>query len=202
MKKWIAFCSGRVFIIVIILMVLANGLVFVRPGWAGFIEIGGTGAYRKTTLSKTNFSENKAITASLAYYFMELSALELSYTNGLYSTKSTPSDPTLGQTVKADYDQVGLDFILSFAGRQSPIRPYIKVGGAYIRKRFLIQPYGYTAEEVTPDPSLVPSAGLGIKIRLSDHLSFKFALEGSSTPLPDKSSTFDYVGQAGVSWIF
>ena len=73
-------------------------LVLTLLSWnvhAGYYELGFTGNYRKLYLPSSNsnresFDESLSYTASIAYYFAEMAAMELSYTKG-QSERFVPS---------------------------------------------------------------------------------------------------------------
>jgi len=66
----------RLYIFIIIL------LISLPQAFAGIFEISGTANYRRSQINDLNYQESQSVTASVSYYFMEMSALELSYTQG------------------------------------------------------------------------------------------------------------------------
>ncbi len=169
--------------------------------WA-IVELGATGNYRKSVIDKHNFQESTSYTASLSYYFWELSALELSYTNGLSKVviKASASEPK--NITTTDFTLVGLDLVFTFAGRDSPLQPYVKLGSAYIEKEILREIEGGATTRIGNPKGTVPSAGLGVKLRVDNSISIKFGLDAWTSPLSADTVTIDYAGRAGISWIF
>lgn len=172
-------------------------ILFVAPyAHAGYYEISASGSYRKTTYDKDNYTVYKSGTGSIAYYFWELSALELSY------TKARQDD------IKTDYEArsyvtfYGADLIFTLASRQSLFQPYIKVGMAYQDKE---TSYKQTNTNVVILPEVkgwAPSAGLGFKFIIGQHLAIKAGIDAWSSPLSESDTTYDYAGRLGLSLIF
>ena len=174
------------------------------PCWAGLVEIGLSANYKQTTFNEDNYNRAISYTGSFSYYFLEMSALEMSYTSG---HSVLVAQPTAGQKDKytTNFQLVGLDLVFSFADRKSAFQPYVKAGAAYIEKEFfLTNDTVGTLEYIDPQYGVVPSAGAGFKIRLSQNFSLKIGAEAWKTPNADSEDNpiFDFAGRAGISWIF
>jgi outer membrane protein W len=177
---------------------------------AGVFEIGASGTYRRSNIDQNSYDESKSLTGSLSYYFTEASAIEASYTEGSNKREIVNSDKTATvqrQTSSLTYRSLGLDFVFTLGTKEATLRPYIKAGAQYIfEKRYVDQSFTATGPvkgSVAEDPSaLVPSAGLGMTVRLSEMLSFKFGIDAwSSRSIQSKPVTIDYAARAGISWM-
>lgn len=170
---------------------------------AGYYELGFSGNYRKLYLpSNTNresFDTTTSYTASIAYYFAEMAAAELNYTNG-QSERFVPNTTADSRTTY-NFSLIGLDLIFTFADRKAPFIPYLKAGLAYFAKKEVTYEFtGQPTETVPLDPTLVPSLGFGLKFRLTKTLAFKIGLESWTSDSLDKDPKWDIAGKAGVSW--
>ena len=185
---------------------------FSQPSFAGFVEVGGSVNYKKTSIDENNYSDSLSYTGSVSYYFWERSALELSYTSGT-GKLSTKADglSEIQQIQIAQFTMTSLDLVLSLAGKQDPIQPYFKIGAGYVEKKFFKQNELEGRVALPSQYGAVPSAGVGIKIALTQSLSLKVGIDAWTSPLNDKSKDsddqerkleIDYAGQAGLSWMF
>ncbi len=173
------------------------------PGFAGFFEVSASGSYVKHTVDEINYEEAKDATASISYYFWQQSAFEVSYTSGLKTTNVGILGNTATYTnIQSESRLIGADFVLSFADKTAPFRPYIKVGVVHIHKKIIEQNGGFEAFEHPYADGMAPSAGIGLKIALTDTLSIKLGAESWTTPLAQDKVTYDYAGRAGLSWLF
>lgn len=185
-------------------------LLFSFQTYAGFMEVGASVNYRKTAIDENNFSDSTSYTGSFSYYFWERSAVEFSYTSGLgkLSTKA-PGAGEIKQVQIVQFSMTSLDLVLSLAGKEDPFQPYIKLGGGYVDKQFFKE-NELEGRRLTHEQSgIVPSAGAGIKIGLTQHLSIKLGIDAWTSPMNDKDengedrkSEIDYAGRAGLSWLF
>lgn len=187
-------------------LLLSFAIVLLGPAArAGFIEIGASGNYKRVNVADEVLDTQRALTGSLAYYFNEMSAVELSYTDGLQKSE-VKSNVGLGQTIQVAYSMIGLDFILTIGERDAVLRPYIKAGAAYIleKKRTQIMEFNPTQNSVAEEePSLVPSAGLGFKLSLTKTWSIKAGIDAwSSKSISEDNAKIDYAGRLGLSWMF
>ncbi|MDX9730414.1 MAG: outer membrane beta-barrel protein [Bdellovibrionales bacterium] len=184
-----------------------SGLFTPSQAHAGFVEIGISGSYKRSNIGANAYDESQSLTASFSYYFDESSALELSYTDGINRRMIGESQPD-GQLTNMYYKMMGLDFVLTMGQRGDRFRPYIKVGTVYIlEKRIVSQSWlsGVTFNHrPLEDPvSLVPSAGLGFKLALSQNWSLKIGAEAwTSRSISESPVTIDYAGRVGLSWMF
>lgn len=181
-------------------------------GWAQYneyYEVGLSGNYRKTYLTELGtteraYDENAAYTASFAYYFREMTAIEFSYSQGK-NTRFIPSS-TITSTTTHRYSLFGVDLVFTFGKRSDTFIPYIKAGVAYFDKKSI--DYEYVNNGVPEAPqtveinsTVVPSAGFGMQFRLTQRLSFKAGLEFWTSGAINKDvKDFDWAARMGISW--
>ncbi|MCM2280541.1 MAG: porin family protein [Bdellovibrionaceae bacterium] len=190
----------------LIALVLALGLTLSGPlAHAGFIEIGASGNFKRVNVADDVLDTQTSLTGTLAYYFTEMTALELSYTDGQQKSE-VKSTVGLGQTISVNYSMVGLDFILTLGARDAILRPYFKAGAAYIleKKRTTVFEFNPAASSVSEEePALVPSGGIGFRLLLAKGWSLKAGIDAwSSKSVSDDNVKVDYAGRIGLSWMF
>lgn len=180
------------------------------PSFNDYFELGLSGNYRKVNLSTDNnasqraYDEYSSYTASFAYYFREMTALELSYSEGK-NTRFIPS-PSITSTTTHKYSLIGLDLIFTFGQRTDQFIPYIKAGIAYFDKKSIDYDYIYNGISQTPqtvdlNSSIVPSAGVGIQTRITQRLALKTGIEvWTSGPIDKDIKNFDWAARIGFSW--
>src|SRR6185437_12069471 len=91
---------------------------------AGVMEVSASYGMHTSSIDQNDYTKSESLTGSVAWYFLEMSALELSYTEGI-GTQSLqiPGDP--GATVYYQTVQMlGLDLIYSFGSRDSLLQPF------------------------------------------------------------------------------
>lgn len=174
---------------------------------AGVFEVGGSGSYRRQNIDRDAVDEAQSLTASVSYYLDEASAIELSYTDGK-SRRSISPNVTNGHKTTVNYKALGLDFVYTIGGRESNIRPYIKLGAQYVLEKQIVDQYRtasgtWDAQIADDGQALVPSAGLGFKMGLTQALSLKAGIDAwSSRPLEESPFEIDYAGRVGLGWMF
>lgn len=178
-----------------------TGLAF--PASAAFVELGASANYRSSGYDANNKIESISYTASFSYYFWEMCAWELNYTTG-YSKQVTKGTSALDpkETVEDNIDLAALDLVLSFAGRQDPFRPYIKLGGGYLTKERYRQIDNDDKTRISRQQGAVPSGGFGLALSLTKELNIKLGIEAWTSPPKDPPVIVDYAGRAGISWMF
>lgn len=178
------------------------GVMFSHSALA-FVELGANANYRRSAFDSNNYQELISYTGSISYYFMEMSALELSYTNG-YSELSVKSmNPADSKYVsKTNFQLLALDLVISFAERDDFFQPYIKMGGGYLKKQEFEQVDNGDTNLASSSEGLVPSGGVGFRLLLTKGFAIKFGLDAWTTPLHENPVVVDFAGYAGVSWLF
>lgn len=177
---------------------------------AQFIEIGASASYKKTNFAPGAYDEGSSLTASLSYIFDEMSALELSYTNGVARQVvpiSVITSPTaLNHTTSVYYELIGLDLVLTFGSADWTLRPYVKGGTAFLLKKRLVDQIDTFPPSIADEPTgFVPSAGIGFKLSITKSLSLKAGVEAwTSAPLigGQTNPSLDVSARAGLSWLF
>lgn len=172
------------------------------------VELGASAAYRTSTVTKDNYSTQESYTGSVAYYFTEATALELSYTQGF--ARAVGKDNAVSWETRAYYTVYGADFVLTIGGKDSVIRPYIKAGGAYVYREIYYRQQGLDPLPPVKSAGLAPSAGIGFRLMLTDNFTIRAGVEGQSSPINDeyakegekRDPTVDIAAKAGVSWMF
>ncbi len=180
--------------------------VFVSlPAYAGFIELSASGNYRRTNIADDVKDENFAATGSFAYLFDAQSALELSYTRGEQRSEVGASSGN-AQIILVNYAMAGLDFIYTLGDENSALRPYIKLGGMYIIEKERQTYYVFNPGQrvyATEEPALVPSAGLGARLKISQHISLKMGIDAwTSKSVSKENVKIDHSSRVGLSWMF
>ncbi len=183
------------------LLVLLSSLVF-SPAQAFFTEVGASYGHDRKNFDANNYTESESLTGELSFYFMERVALELSYTDatGLLKQKASSTDPA--RTTQQKTQIFGADLILMFADRKAFLQPFIKGGGARISRSQEIKIEGFDTQTLDPETATVPSYGLGVKVLLTEQLSFKFSYSVWRTPIGGGVTTDDSSLRAGISWLF
>lgn len=179
-------------------------ITLTSSAYAGFVEVGASANYRSSKFNSYNYVEGLTYTTSLSYYFWEMCAWELNYTWGYskqVSKGNLPIDPK--DTVEDNIQLISLDLVLSFSERTDVFRPYVKVGGGYLKKERFRQINDDNLDHIETKEGLVPSGGVGFSLGITKELSIKFGLDAWTSPLKRKEPlVVDYAGRAGVSWMF
>ncbi|MGE0763653.1 MAG: outer membrane beta-barrel protein [Bdellovibrionales bacterium] len=183
-------------------LLAALAVTFAAPhAQAGVIEVGASGNYRISRINKENYQEMVSYTGTLSYYFWELSALELSYTEGTQIV--VLQIPTENRTTTTtSFQMAGLDLVLTLADKQSVFQPYVKLGGAYLKKEMQREIENMGITKLPSSEGVVPSAGVGFKFRIGANLSLKVGVDAWTSPSNQSPTTIDYAGRAGISWMF
>ena len=183
------------------LLILINS-----PARAGVFELSASANFRDSHIDSYNYTKTVSYTGSVSYYFWEMSAIELSYTQGQSTLSAKPSaiDPQL--LYISDFTMHGVDLVFSLTSRDAPIQPYVKVGGAKIKKDLVVKSEVGSIKRInSPDgdnTETVPSAGVGFKIMLTKTFSIKAGIDAWKTNYKKQDETTDYAGRAGISWLF
>lgn len=188
-----------------VLLLLLSVFMIGTTASAGIMELGTSVSYRSSHIDANNYQTSFSTTASISYYFWEMSALELSYTNGVSKVHiKQGTDPAY--TILTGFDMLGVDFVLTFAKRESTFQPYIKVGGAKMDKEIYREVEGNAKTKIGGTSGVVPSAGLGFKMKLTKSFSLKLSADAwisDDEEISDiNSDNLDYATRAGISWFF
>ncbi|OFZ20037.1 MAG: hypothetical protein A2Z20_08095 [Bdellovibrionales bacterium RBG_16_40_8] len=166
------------------------------------MELSASYGMRTAAIDEDNYSKSESQTGSFAWYFIEMSALEFSYTRGR-GTQSLKASGDLGPTIYyVDLEAIGADLIVTLAAKTSLFQPYVSGGVAKIKKKIYKEDYtGAISNFGQPIDDVVPSYGAGIKINLTQAFNLKFSYNrrksGSSS-----DTTWDDEIRSGASWYF
>lgn len=161
-------------------------------------EVGLSYGYTKKTFNATNFYQTESKSSSLSFYVWEKIALEFSYTDSFY--ESQESDGASTRTVQQSVLVSNGSIVFMLTDKRSLIQPYIKAGGALIKKSQIIKYPSASAIEIPESSGVSPSYGAGLKFALSERFSIKVAYEIWQTPLSDNTKSEDASFKAGLSW--
>ena len=178
-------------------------LLFSHVSWAGFIELGANANYKSSKFNDDNTAETISYSGSIAYYFLEQCAFEITYTSG-YSKQESQATPIDDKyLIEDNFDMGSLDLVLSLAGKEAAVQPYLKLGGGYMIKERFIKVNNGPKLSASQIEGFVPSAGAGVKFMLTNTFSIKLGVDAWTSPVSSNDEkTIDYSGRAGVSWIF
>lgn len=181
-------------------------LIMTSSAQAGFVEVGASGTYRKQNVGVDIFSESYSVTGSVSYLFDEMSAIELSYTEGYGRTVVGATTSGATKELVSTATMASLDFVYTFGEKGAVLRPYLKAGAGYlINKEITEVIVGFPNRTYNEETGFVPSAGVGFRLALTQTLSLKVGVDGwSSQPIgkENRNSKIDYAGRAGISWLF
>jgi outer membrane protein W len=179
-------------------------LVLAYPSaFAGFLELGASVNYRASGYNDDNYIRSTSYTGSFSYYFWEMCAWELNYTTGnseQVSKGASALDPKY--KVEDNIEMVSMDLVLSFASRQDPFRPYIKIGAGYLTKERFRTVDDDPRERISKQSGMVPSGGVGFSLNLTKEFSIKLGVDAWTSPLDEEPLVIDYAGRAGLAVIF
>lgn len=172
--------------------------------YAGLMEVSTSFGVRSSSIDENNYNKNESWTGSFAWYFLEMSAIEISYTKGVseQSLKSDASTPALVYFSK--FEMYGADLVVTFAKKNSALQPFVRGGMAKIKKNIYrkdtsngqIDNYGEAVDDV------VPSYGFGIKLMLTETFSIKGSYDRWRSGSSQDKDIWDDAIKAGVSLYF
>ena len=166
--------------------------------FAGFVEVGGSGSWRKSSFDKENYSEMTSWTGSISYYFYELSALELSFTDGVSRQSVKPKGDVKSVSV-TNFQLTALDLVMTLATKEDMFQPYVKIGGGYLNKQIFNEYEDRGMNSTGKIHGWVPSAGVGLKWFLTKDFSIRLGLDAWTSPPNVQPVVVDYAGRAGLS---
>ncbi len=168
------------------------------------MEVGYTYSTRSSRIDADNYSKSNSHTGSFSWYFLEMSALELSYTDGegILSVKSPDTDEVT--LYISEMQMYGADLVVSFAKRDSFFQPFVKGGVAALKKRIFRKLESGQVDKVgeTDGFEQVPSYGVGFKIMITKTMSLKASYDRWRSSKQGDSDIWDEAVRAGMSWMF
>lgn len=188
-------------------LVLLAALIAFHPlqALAVYTELGINFNYKKITYDERNYTEQQGLTGSISFYLWERIGLELASTNStvykLEPTYDLTNQTKERKTVqRSNIYEMNLQYLLT-SDRKATFQPFVKGGVAYINKKQEVQIDQNFPYEVTPKPGFGPSAGIGMKVFLSDSLSLRFGYDMVRTPIDENTTADDITGRFGISWV-
>lgn len=187
-------------------IILLSSILVSFPAHAIYTEVSLMYNYKKVTFDAQNTSESQGITSSVSFYLWDRVALEGSYTNSLFVKKESEvatigSTQTRTVTQKSDIYEMNLQYLVT-PDRKATFQPYIKGGVAFINKKQRIQIDGDFPFEVSPQPGMGPSVGIGTRVFVTEALSLRLSYDIVRTPIDGNATADDATGRAGISWMF
>jgi hypothetical protein len=173
-------------------------------GHAGVIELGAQANYRSTSFDPSHTDLSESGTGSIGYYFWGLTALEVSYTRG-----ASLQDYTEYQAYQ-DLTAYGVDLMITMADKDSALKPYVKLGAAYVIKD-LREVFPQLPAVTVETSGISPSAGIGFKYMLTQQFALKGGFDISTSPVflyysnsptPNQQVTYDFSANGGLSIFF
>lgn len=184
-------------------LVLLN-LIFLhqsQTSLAGYFELDVAANLRSTSLSKEDSSVNQSITGSIAYYFWQNSAVEISYTRGMLIEKNAAVSPLPKFENHYNYNLLGLEMILAYGDRSASFRPYVKAGVMQIEKTKTLFADGVSSTPTKIPSQMVPSVGTGLQFMLSNTFAIKFGIDAWPSNSIDRNPIiWDFATRLGISW--
>ncbi len=141
---------------------------------AAFIELGGSMNYRSSGYDENNYIQSLTYTASASYYFWEMCAWELNFTKGSSKQVTKGSGATDNKTTVQDLIELtSLDLVMSFASRQDPFRPYVKLGGGHLTKFVTEKSTTTRARGFLGKTALCRAEAFGLSLNVTKEFSIK-----------------------------
>ncbi len=169
---------------------------------AGVIEISYTYSQRSSFIDDDNYQKSLSHTGSLAWYFFDLSALELSYTNGEGEVSGkAEGENALKYITRLDMYDASL--VVTIAQKDWSFQPYLKGGAAWVDKRIYRKDSIETKKiSHTDKDEVVPSFGVGFKVYLTKGLSVRAGYDRWRTGKSGDEEVWDDAVRAGLSFNF
>lgn len=173
---------------------------------AGIIELSYSYSQTESKIDDDNFTRSLSHTGSLAWYFMQMSALELSFTRGEGQVSGKSSSDTAAIKYRTDLKLYGADLVLTLAAKDWLFQPYIKGGAAWVDKTIYRLNTAVTPDEEvisqTDRDQVVPSLGTGFRLRVNEQFSIKASYDRWRSGNSGDTDIWDSAVRAGVSFMF
>jgi hypothetical protein len=163
---------------------------------AGVIEASSGFSYNKTTYGDSSYTWTRRWSASLAYYFTEISSIELAYQDAYSRNK------ILGIEDTTFHDKIySVNWVQHLTPRDFPVQPYFKLGIGQLNR----DSTGNYATGGTPpqrEDSVTGILGAGLKIYITK--GFGLRGEGTTYLTGGRISTWrdNISATAGISFYF
>jgi hypothetical protein len=172
------------------------------PAHAGIMELSASYSVRNSSIDENNYTKNESWSGSFAWYFLELSAIELSYTKGLAEQNLKSTTDTNPTKYYADFEMYGADLVITLAKKDSFLQPFVRGGMANIRKKFYKEYQGTITAYGDPINEVVPSYGAGLKLFITKTFSIKGSYDRWKSGSNDDKEIWDDAIKGGISWYF
>lgn len=168
---------------------------------AVYTEVGLSGSYKQETIDANNYTRTQAGSVDLAFYFWQFMGVEFAYTDARQEQRFRfPDGSVYDSTLLMQY--LSSDLILSTSDRRAAFQPYIKVGVTDILKKSqLIEKSSGFSELIEVPSGVVPSAGIGMKLLLTETFALKIGIDYWQSKDEYNNTTNDYVGRFGITWM-
>ena len=126
---------------------------------AGMFELSGSFSYSESKFGATSSQSTRRWGASIGYYFLALSEIELAIQDVMYRTRvSTTEDTTYHDKIYS------ANWVQSLAPRSYPVQPYLKVGVGQLNRDSSGSDVGTTVPAIYDSLTAIMGAGLRITI--------------------------------------
>ncbi|MEK6553818.1 MAG: outer membrane beta-barrel protein [Bdellovibrionota bacterium] len=171
---------------------------------AGIMEISYTYSTRNSFIDDDNFQKSFSHTGSFAWYFIEQSAIELSYTKGEGEVSGKAASDAGPVKYTTQFEMYDASLILTFGGKTSFFQPYIKGGAAWIDKTIYRDNPITKGEKIssTDKSDPVPSYGVGFRLFITQNISFKASYDTWKAGESGSDERWDDAVRGGVSVMF
>lgn len=166
------------------------------------MELSASYSVRNSNIDDNNYTKNESWTGSFAWYFLELSAIELSYTKGLAEQSLKSSTDPNPIKYYAEFEMYGADLVITLATKESFLQPFIRGGMANIRKKFYKEDQGTITSYGEPIDEVVPSYGAGLKLLITKTFSIKGSYDRWRSGSNNDKEIWDDAIKGGISWYF
>lgn len=188
--------------LVIYLIFAFNLLGFSIKSYAGLIELSYSASFSNSQIDNDNFTKTLRNTASIAWYFLETSALEISYSQGeqQISLAAAGDQPT---KYRSEFLFYGADLVFSFGGKDAVLQPYVKGGVAFVEKKLFRKETPLAAETLiseTDGSEAVPSWGVGFKFMIFKNVRLKASYDRVRSNRDNNGDTWDSTIGGGISF--
>ncbi len=183
-----------------------SAFLIALPSYAGLMELSYSLSLSDSSFNENTYTKTVSNTASFAWYFLEMSAIEISYSKGEQEFSSPTDTSSSAYVYRIDFEMYGADLVLAFGGKDAVFQPYIKGGAAWVEKQYYRLPSPGAPEKILlsevegDDP--VPSMGVGFKFMLFKNLRLKASYDRWRSGKDDNGETWDSRTNAGISLYF
>jgi hypothetical protein len=138
---------------------------------AGVFETSAGFSFNKTTYGENSYSWTRRYSASFAFYFTEISSIELAYQDAYSRNK------ILGLEDTSFHDKIySINWVQHLTPRDFPVQPYFKLGVGQLN-RDAAGTYATGGNPPQHEDSATAIAGAGLKI----YITKAFGLRGEAT---------------------